>query len=250
MNPLFSKSSLMILESLSFTKTLYAFDFDGTLSKIVRDPESACMIDSTAKLIRELSGLAPVAIVSGRSLDDLKRRLPCQLSYLVGNHGLEGLGKNGTSLVKAQETCRTWRPSLLNVDLGNGVEVEDKQYSLAIHYRKSRNKKVAKEKIRNIVDKLDPVPRIIAGKSVINLLPATAPHKGMAVLEILEKSGASHVFYIGDDDTDEDVFSLPDERIMTVRVGEKRSSLAKFYVKRQSEINQLLKLIIRYRKKS
>lgn len=60
----------MILESLSFTKTLYAFDFDGTLSRIVRVPSEATVSDVTNRLLIQLSELVPVAIISGRSIDD------------------------------------------------------------------------------------------------------------------------------------------------------------------------------------
>ena len=60
MIPLFSKGSLVVLESLSFTKTLYAFDFDGTLAKIVRDPNSAKMEQTTESLLKRLADLVPV----------------------------------------------------------------------------------------------------------------------------------------------------------------------------------------------
>ena len=72
MIPLFNKDGLVVLESLSFTNTLYAFDFDGTLAKIVREPSSAKMNSETHNLMAQLSKLVPVAIISGRSVQDLK----------------------------------------------------------------------------------------------------------------------------------------------------------------------------------
>lgn len=246
MNPLFSKASLMLLESLSFTKTLYAFDFDGTLSKIVRIPSEASISPTTEALLKTLSSLAPVAIVSGRSVRDLRSRIGFEPQYVIGNHGLEGLGNNTESLKKAKSICIQWKKTLSEVDFGPGTEIEDKIYSLAIHYRRSRNKKQVKDLINKVLQTLKPAVQIITGKSVINLLPQGAPHKGAAVLELKKRAEAKHLFYIGDDDTDEDVFSLPDPQIMSVRVGKKRASQAHFYISRQSEINHLLKLLIRY----
>jgi len=67
-------------------------------------------------------------------------------------------------------------------------------------------------------------------------------------LDLIRRSEIKHVFYIGDDDTDEDVFNLEynSGQIMTVRVGMKKSSRAKYFIKQQSEINQLLRTIIRH----
>ena len=118
----------MILESLSFTKTLFAFDFDGTLSKIVRVPLEARINHATESLLSELSKLVPVAIVSGRSIRDLKPRLGFEPSYLVGNHGLEGLGNNRESLKQVEAICADWKSKLSKEDFGAGVEVEDKTY--------------------------------------------------------------------------------------------------------------------------
>lgn len=250
MNSLFTKSSLLVLESLSFTKTLYAFDFDGTLSKIVAKPGIATISKSTEILMTELCKIAPVAILSGRSIKDLKQRLNFRPQFLVGNHGLEGLSGDTKSLESAHKICQIWKNKLFQMTFGPGVEIEDKSYSLAIHYRRSRSKQKEKNNIWSAINRLEPTPKIISGKSVINCLPLGAPHKGLALLEIMEKVQAKHAFYIGDDDTDEDVFSLPTNHIFTVRVGQKRNSHAKYYVRQQTDINKLLRLLIQYHRPS
>jgi len=53
--------------------------------------------------------------------------------------------------------------------------------------------------------------------------------------------------YVGDDDTDEDVFSLPDERILSVRVGKKLMSAAQLYLERQSQMGSLLRYLAQAR---
>jgi trehalose 6-phosphate phosphatase len=248
MMPLFSKSGLIVLESLSFTKTLYAFDFDGTLARIVSTPAEARMSATTELLLKQLSNNVPTAIVSGRSVADLKRRIDCKPEYLIGNHGLEGLKLSQVPLKAAEDTCNLWRKALGRFEFESGIEIEDKTYSLAIHYRRARQKTKAKIKIKNVLMKLDPLPRIIPGKAVLNLVPSGAPHKGAAVLDLIKDSGMKHIFYIGDDDTDEDVFGLPYDhgQIMTVRVGKKKNSQAKYFIDRQFEINRLLKLLIKF----
>lgn len=249
MNYIFSKNSLMILESLSFTDTLYAFDFDGTLSKIVRKPEDALVSKSTLQLLKKLTNCASVAIVSGRGLSDLKKRVPVAAQYMVGNHGLEGLSHVQFSLSSAQKECRQWKQILTACRFDSGVEIEDKTYSLSIHYRRARNKKNAKLQIHRAIQKLPSTARVLMGKCVFNLLPNSAPHKGVAVLELIKATKVKNIFYIGDDHTDEDVFALPNREILSVRVGKKNNSQARFFINRQSEINKLLKLLIEYYEK-
>lgn len=251
MMPLFAKGSRIVLESLSFTKTLYAFDFDGTLAKISRSPSDAYMNKTTERLLRQLSELVPIAVISGRSIDDMEQRFPFRPKFLVGNHGLEGTDNNRSSLNEAEDICNGWKTYLKKITFDSGVEIEDKKFSIAIHYRRSRNKAKAKILINKAVSQIAPSPRIILGKSVVNLVPLGAPHKGIAVMELLKRSGMTHLLYIGDDDTDEDVFGLPYTagQLLSVRVGKKKKSHAKYYVERQSQITKLLKLLIDYHKR-
>lgn len=254
MKKLFTPDNLKILEALSFTQTLYAFDFDGTLSKIVKDPHDAVINAGIDLLLRELSSHAPVAIVSGRSIADLKNHLKFVPPYLIGNHGLEGLGTRPDALETAHKTCAIWKKYLEKhipaKDLKSGIEIEDKSYSIAIHYRKCAAKKKAKLDILTAVANLDPRPRIILGKCVVNILPPGAPHKGVALVELMLLAGVKSAFYMGDDDTDEDVFSLPNARILTVRVGQKLSSQAQYFVQSQSEVSRVLKTILRFYQRS
>lgn len=244
---LFDSKNLIALESLSFTKAVYAFDFDGTLAKIVKSPDSASLAKTTMELLRTLCDLVPVAIISGRGINDLKEKVGYFPDYLVGNHGLEGLDNPGSKLEQAAKMNRKWIQQIRSCRFEYGVEIEDKTYSLSIHYRKSRKKALAKTQILKLVERMEPSPNVILGKCVVNLIPVGAPHKGTALLKILKRSGCKHAFYIGDDDTDEDVFSVPysQGQILSVRVGQKRRSSASYYIRSQSEINRLLKYLIR-----
>src|ERR1700676_2529166 len=102
--------------------------------------------------------------------------------------------------------CRDWRDKLES-HLGersgpSEIEIEDKGYSLALHYRRCRDQKKAKTQILKAIERLYPSPRVIPGKCVVNILPPGAPHKGVALMELMAQAGVQFAFYIGDDDTD------------------------------------------------
>lgn len=247
MRYLLTPSGKKILESLSFTQTLYAFDFDGTLAPIVATPNQAKPLATTCSLIKAIATKLPVAIISGRSVADLRKRLGISIPHLIGNHGIEGLSLKNKPNHRAQIVCQEWRDELAKSrSLRPPVFVEDKVFTLAIHYRNAPNKKDLRRTLFEEIEHLDPPPRVILGKCVMNLIPPGAPHKGIALLQLMMQLQVKCAFYVGDDDTDEDVFSLPDARVVTVRVGNRKSSQAQFFLKRQSEINQLLKQILKF----
>jgi trehalose 6-phosphate phosphatase len=244
---LFSSSGLRNLEAFCYSKCLFAFDYDGTLAKIVLNPSEAWMSKITEKLLAVLNQNTQIAIISGRSLADLKKLLKINPRHIIGNHGLEGLPKTQFSNEVALDACKKWKKALAKtVRQDLGIQLEDKHYSLALHYRRSRLKKEAKANAVDSASKLHPPPRVIMGKYVVNLVPSGAPHKGVALMELMIQQGLSCAIYVGDDDTDEDVFGLPESRIMTIRVGKKIDSHARFFLKRQSEINRLIKQMLTF----
>ncbi|MEO6111416.1 MAG: trehalose-phosphatase, partial [Nitrospiraceae bacterium] len=109
--------------------SLFAFDFDGTLAKIVRDRHSAQLGRPIRLWLGELAKRAPTAIISGRSVDDLRTRVGNTLPYLIGNHGLEGLHVTQQVEQQARDTCKGWK-QLIEERFGTklarcGVSVED-----------------------------------------------------------------------------------------------------------------------------
>ncbi len=252
MESIFSKSGIKKLEDLFLTKTLFAFDFDGTLAPIVTSPEKAQMSKKTSSLLNKFRELACVALISGRSISDLKKRnkIPQDIQ-MVGNHGLEIQNQMGISLTEEAKSCRLWIKRMVPIlETLEGCELEDKVYSIAIHYRKSRKKTEAQNRILKEVSLWPTPPRVIFGKGVINLLPAGTTNKGLAMIELMKQSSSNTGFYIGDDDTDEDVFCLPNPEILTIRVGKKSKSHALYFIKTQSEINSLLQLLIELKHKT
>ena len=236
------------LETLLTVSSLFAFDFDGTLAKIVRDRHTAQLGRPIRLWLGELAKRAPTAIISGRSVEDLRTRVGNTVPYLIGNHGLEGLHMTPQVVQQAQDMCEGWKQLIeerFSAELTRcGVFVEDKSYSLSFHYRDADRKDDARTLVFRVLAELSPSPRIVLGKAVVNVVPAAAPHKGAALLELMYQLNCAAALYIGDDDTDEDVFSLPDTRILTVRIGKNKISAARFFLKRQTEITAVLRSIV------
>jgi trehalose 6-phosphate phosphatase len=130
----------------------------------------------------------------------------------------------------------------------NGVEIEHKGLSLAIHYRNAIDSQQALRAIQAVVLHLPVEMRQVGGKSVLNLLPKDAPHKGDALRALREESGAIRALYVGDDVTDEDVFKIRQPSwLLTVRIGSFVQSDATYYLHEQSEIDRLLDALILFK---
>ena len=242
-----TRRMLQTLEPLCTGRTLFVFDFDGTLAPIVTRRAHAIMSRTTCALFSRLASRVTTAVISGRSVSDLRARLKFHPDYLIGNHGLEGLLGNAAALRRAQRLCKAWRQQLENAweeTPPAGIDVEDKHYSLAIHYRLAPDARRARATVARALAQLQPAPQLIPGKKVVNVLPPGAPDKGAALLQLLRRTRAEHALFIGDDDTDEAVFALDDPRIVTVRVGRKRSSRAHYYLQGQTEIDALLHYLV------
>lgn len=239
MRYLLSRRNVGVLAELAFSRVLLAFDFDGTLAPIIAHRGEAGMRRRTAQLLTKVSALYPCAVVSGRSRLDVAARLDgAKIRYIVGNHGLEpgaALGSFARVNARASQLLQRALASF------SGIEVEDKTYSLAVHYRRSRKKRDARSTIERAVSELPLRMRIIPGKQVVNVVPARAPNKGDALLELRKKAKVDTALYVGDDVTDEDVFRLDEPgRLLTVRIGASRSSGAAYFLRDQREIDVLL----------
>jgi trehalose 6-phosphate phosphatase len=246
MRNILARANREVLQQFAWSKVLLAFNYDGTLAPIVTKSERAVMRDSTRQLLEELVKLYPCIVISGRAQRGALRRLHgVGVHEIVGNRGM-GL-RHATN--KLAELVAGWRP-LLEERLARlrGVKVEDKVFSLAIHYRQSREKKGARAEIVNAVAALGDV-RLIGGKQVVNVLPQGAPHKGIALERERARLKCDTAIYVGDDETDEDVFSLEQPgQLLSIRVGQRRSSAAGYFIESQQDVDDLLRTLVRLRK--
>ncbi|HKY71345.1 MAG TPA: trehalose-phosphatase [Nitrospira sp.] len=226
---------------------LYAFDFDGTLAPISSDRHAVTVSAGMLHWLGELGKHVPCAIVSGRALADVAGRINGYVPYVLGNHGIEGPLTARSRLLEAERTCVDWRNQLLgSLDSLNlpGVEIEDKRYSLTVHLRRAANPATAGARALIALKQLTPAPELIEGKYSINVLPPGQGGKGQAAFALMHHLGRTGLFYIGDEETDETVFSLPNAVTMGVRVGRQEGSRAQFYLDHQAEVEQLLRLLV------
>lgn len=156
---------------------------------------------------------------------------------VIGNHGIEPWQTSQRGVL----AVRRWQPTLARrLARFPGVRIENKVYSVAVHYRQSREKQKVRMAIHRTAAALGDV-RLIGGKQVVNLLPSDAPHKGIALEKARARFGCDTAVYVGDDETDEDVFGSDQPgRLLTIRVGRKMDSLASYFLRDQGEIEQLL----------
>ena len=240
---LFGKAALSKMRNFIDRTTLFAFDLDGTLAPIVPKPCAIGIPETIRQELTTLNEQAVVAVITGRSCADALHHLGITPRYLIGNHGAEGLPGWKDREQVFSIIVNQWQSQLdelLPVNDRKGIMIENKGVTLSLHYRHVCNIKSAHKMILEVISKLSPQPRRIGGQFIENLLPAGAPDKGIALKVLMRKSGCRKGFFVGDDETDEDVFRLSDENIFTIRVGMNAFSDALFYLRDQSEITQLM----------
>ena len=234
---------------------LLLFDFDGTLTPFQPDPDAVYLADDVRALLGSLA-LRPdstVGIISGRRLPDLEKRLkiPGEV-YVAGFHGLEihmpgeafmhPDAAAATGMVRAVgEMMRAHLPSL------PGVFIEDKVFSVALHYREAAPavRIVAQSRFMDAAREYVDAGRlrVLPGACVIELLPGVSWHKGSALQWIRERiervHGPTFTVYVGDDVTDEDAFRAVGPEGMTISASD-RASGAEFAVSGPDGVKRLL----------
>lgn len=245
MTNILDKRHARTLAAFASADLLVAFDFDGTLSSVVLDPKRAGMRDRTRRLLYAVARRYPVAILSGRARVDLKKaigRVPVR--HLVGNHGIEPWGTRTRYLALVRRWVRRLEQALPPM---RGLTVEDKRYSLTIHYRAVRNRRRAHAAIIEAVSSLRGA-RVIGGKCAVSLVPRGASDKGDALRHARRLLGCGASLYVGDDETDEDAFRAePRRRLLAIRVGRRPGSAARHYLTSQIAIDRLLETLVALR---
>jgi trehalose-phosphatase len=219
-------------------------DFDGTLTPIVPSPDRARLSARVRKMLSALAGRPDtvVAVISGRSLEDIRHRVGLPELIYAGNHGLEIAWRDSLwTLPEAEaaradiaEVCRRLRVRLRRVA---GVVVEDKGLTASIHFRQTPPPGLEKVRVA-VLEEAERAPQVIVrrGKRVWELWPNVAWNKGAAAQTILgrafgpEWASRVAVVYLGDDQTDEDAFMALPEPAVTVKVGPATSLTAACYL--------------------
>lgn len=246
MKRILAASNLEVLAQFAWARAFVALDYDGTLAPIVEDRDRAFMRPRTRTLLGRVADLYPTAIISGRSCSDVASRIEgVAIKHISGNHGLEPTESMGSFESEVADVLPILQEALRGEQ---GVEIENKRYSLAIHYRRSRRKTDARAAIFAAIARMPKPMRVVLGKLVINVIPEKAPHKGDALVALRDRECADIALYVGDDVTDEDVFQLDQPgRLLCIRVGVSRKSAAPWCLRDQQEIDSLLETLVELR---
>lgn len=236
-------------------------DYDGTLTPIVGNPDKAIITPKIKELLKRLSKSRRCvpAIITGRSLKDIRKKIGLKNIIYAGNHGLQIDGpkiKFRASIGPDYKTILQTIKRKMNKKLSEikGVLPEDKGLSLSLHYRLVSRKQIPFVKT-SFYEAAAPYCKsgkikTKTGKKVLEIRPAVKWDKGKAVMWLLKSlsatSDSSFVpIYIGDDSTDEDAFKALKNKGLTVIVGRNTKSYAQYYIRSTRETLDFIRWILR-----
>ncbi|MDD4871774.1 MAG: trehalose-phosphatase [Kiritimatiellae bacterium] len=255
-------SNWKTIEKILFRKyCFFFFDYDGTLAPIVDIPHKAFLPKITKQLLFRLSKCrnCKVAVISGRSLIDVKKKVGLGRIIYAGNHGLE---LEGTRLrfkapvphgLKAiiQHINHVLAHELSGIP---GVFVENKGITVSVHYRlvSHKNLKLMHKNFRNVIKPY--IERnqveIISGKKIYEIKPSVKWGKEKIVSWLLTKHRSARnsksIFpvYIGDDVADENVFRFLSHDGLSIFVGNPCKTTAQFYLRNTGDVSEFLRRIV------
>ena len=222
-------------------------DYDGTLSPSAPRPELATLPEATREVLRRLAARFPVAVLSGRSREDVATLVGLDGLTYAGSHGFDIAGPDtqhevGDGIPESiDRAAERLREELAGIE---GVLVEPKRFSLAVHYRLAREANLPR--IESAVDAVladHPDLRKALGKKVFELRPRIDWDKGKALLWLLDTQHLGPVLplYLGDDITDEDAFRAIENRGIGILVAEEpRPTVAAYALQSPDEVREWL----------
>lgn len=220
---------------------LLAFDFDGTLAPIVSRPGAARVSVALARRLDMLSRLLPVAVITGRRVDDVAPRLGFKPHFVIGNHGAEDPATRASGAGGALEPLRAQLRSRAQSLRAAGVDVEDKRYSIAFHYRLAGDRAKALDTIDSVLRGTRDKTRVFGGKCVVNVVPDNEPDKADALESLVRRCDSAGAIFVGDDVNDEVVFVRSQPNWLTVRVGrDDAGSQARYFLDSITEVGMML----------
>lgn len=198
-------------------KTILFLDFDGTLAEIRDTPGEVYLEKNQWMILEHLSIRHSLFVVSGRSFNDIQKRVPETLTGIAGDHGaVRRFGKDTFVISEAQsvkDLVKTLSVAFLPLELKfSGMLLEPKDYSVSVHYRNLPVNQISElyNHISNIKHQLDPSNELIEtmGKSVWEFRhPEARKEEALEwfVRKMKEKRSSStkeRYIFIGDDQTD------------------------------------------------
>jgi len=230
-------------------KRLLFIDYDGTLAGFHNDPQKASPDAALYELIDKLAALenTDVYLISGRDKETFERWFLKKKYNMIVEHGV-WLSEKGSEFIMLENVKKDWMEKILPVlesfvDRTPGSFIEEKNYSLAWHYRNTDpdfGQKRASELnavLRSLIANDD--LSVLNGNKVMEIKSSNV-NKGRAAMRIFTQETYDFVFAIGDDWTDEFMFQELPETAVTVKVGRQKTQ-AKYYLDSIKNVRDLLK---------
>lgn len=240
---------------LDASPLIVLLDLDGTIAPIAPTPALAQVPTSTRFLLDRLALLPRVviALVSGRGAEDAQRIAGVDGAWVVGNHGYELMDPHGAVTVRPEaavyeSAMAEAERQLSTLDFMEGALVENKRWTISVHYRNVKSDVTALEtRARRVAADLG--LRVTEGKKVIEFRPPIAVDKGTASLEFVQRHGLlpdGAALYAGDDRTDEDAFCAlrPTKRAVTIQVGGSPATSAELQVASPAQLHEILSWLV------
>ena len=239
-----------VLENYSKAKKRLLFlDYDGTLAGFHNDPQKAGPDEELYKLLDALHNQkgTDLFLISGRDKDTFTKWFLPKGYNMIVEHGV-WISRDGEEFKLLESVKNDWmekiRPVLESfVDRTPGSFIEEKNYSLAWHYRKtdpdfgSLRATELSEVLTSLIGTDD--LSVLNGNKVMEVKSSNV-NKGRASMRMLGEDDYDFVFAIGDDWTDEFMFQELPESTVTVKVGRQKTA-AKYYVENTKKVRELLK---------
>jgi trehalose 6-phosphate phosphatase len=236
-------------------------DYDGVLTPIVDRPEDARMTPEMRRVVRELADRCPVCVISGRDRAVVQDLMGMHDLIVAGSHGFDIWHPERGTLRHEAATGFERLVADVSDELDDGVgwldgvQVERKRASVAVHYRLAdadAAERVA-EFVRRLLAGRSGELKLTPGKMVYEVQPNLDWDKGRAVRFLLDTLGLTGPdivpIYLGDDVTDEDAFRELGGRGVSVFVGDPatlgRPTEADFVLACVDEVAQLLDTLAR-----
>ncbi len=229
-------------------KKLLFIDYDGTLAGFHNDPQKAAPDKQLYTLLDSISQLpnTDMYLISGRDKETFQRWFMEKKYNMIVEHGV-WLSQNGEEFTMLENVKKDWMEKILPVlesfvDRTPGSFVEEKNYSLAWHYRNTDpdfGQKRASELntvLRSLIANDD--LSVLNGNKVVEIKSSNV-NKGRAAMRIYTADRYDFVFAIGDDWTDEFMFQELPETAVTVKVGRQKTQ-AKYYIDSIKNVRELL----------
>lgn len=230
---------------------IFFLDYDGTLVNFVDNPKDARPKPSLLQLVKKLNSVenTKVVLISGRdkeTLGDWWKEVPVDL---ICEHGVWLRPANEKWKLTENMKCdwmKNIRPILETyVDRTPGTFIEEKNYSLAWHYRKANPGlgEIRANELSSVLTELvaNHGLSVLEGNKVLEI-KSSGVNKGKAANKVLVDQDYDFIFAIGDDWTDEYLFEELPEQAVTVKVGIKKTN-AKYYIKSTEKVLDFLKEI-------